>query len=57
MSINTRLAKLEKQMLPADGSKNIEVIVCELGETSKQAIDRLGINADDSKFRIAVVFD
>ena len=57
MSINTRLAKLEKQILPADETRNIEVIFCNDGETIEQATERLGIDVDDGKFRIAVIFE
>ena len=59
MSIESRIAKLEKKLIPKHGS-NIEVVVCEIGETSEQARKRLGINGgcdNESKTIIFVVFD
>lgn len=58
MSIKNRVVKLEKELLPKDG-KNIEVVICEIGETPEQACKRLGINPslDDVQIRINVVFD
>jgi len=56
MSIKNRIIKLEKKLLPS-GGKNIEVIVCEVGESVEHAYERLGIDPDDGEFRIVVVFD
>lgn len=58
MNINTRLTKLEQKLLPNKGD-NIEVVICEIGETPEQACKRLGIdpNPDGVQLRINVVFD
>ena len=57
MSISTRLTKLEQKLLPNKGD-NIEVIICEEGETSEQARKRLGLNDScEGKTIIFVIFD
>ena len=56
MSIKTRIAKLEKELLPVTG-KNIEVFFCRDKETGTELCKRLGIDTNDGVFRIAVVFE
>ena len=56
MSIKTRIAKLEKELLPATG-KRVEVIFCREKETGTELCKRLGIDTNDGVLRIAVVFE
>lgn len=56
MSINTRLAKAESKLM-INKSMTVEVTFCNEGETSEQAVDRLGIDDAENVHRIFVSFD
>ena len=56
MSIKTRIAKLEKELLPVT-DKNVEVFYCRDKETGIELCKRLGIDSNDGVLRITVVFE
>jgi len=57
MSINTRLVKLEKSMHLVNDKDNYQLVFCNDGESTEQALTRLAIDINDGQNRIAIHFE